>query len=85
MAPLLHAAELRSRELGVGADRVLIQWGVIDEAAYLRRLSRHTGIAFDPHQQFARAAIPLPDDQLVHPAQHGMLPLAVEPQEVVLG
>src|ERR1700712_2890902 len=48
LAPeLLGAAEARARELGVGADRVLIHWGVIDEEAYLRRLAFHTGVAIE--------------------------------------
>ena len=34
LAPqLLRSAELRGRELGIGADQVLIHWGVLDEAA----------------------------------------------------
>src|SRR4051794_21196055 len=48
LAPdLLRAAELRARELGVGADQVLIRQGVIDEDAYLHRLSAHTGIPIE--------------------------------------
>ncbi len=33
--PLLHAAERRSRELNLGADQILIQWGVITEETYV--------------------------------------------------
>ncbi len=40
----LQAATNRSRRLRIGADRVLIDWDVIDEAAYLRRLAAHLGI-----------------------------------------
>src|ERR1700750_2236219 len=44
LAPeLLRAAEARARELGIGADQVLILWGVIDEEAYLRRRGFPTG------------------------------------------
>lgn len=39
----LQAATHRSRRLGLGADRVLIDWGVIDEAAYLGRLAARLG------------------------------------------
>lgn len=35
----LQAATNRSRRLGIGADRVLIDWDVIDEATYLGRLA----------------------------------------------
>jgi hypothetical protein len=48
LAPdLLRRAKTRARELGIGADQVLIRLGIISQAAYLRRLSRHTGIAID--------------------------------------
>ena len=50
LAPeLLRAAEARAKELGIGADRVLILWGVIDEEAYLQRLAFHTGLSFYRH------------------------------------
>jgi len=75
LAPaLLAAAETRSREVGTGADRVLIQWGVIDEAAYLRRLSHHLRISFEPHLYVPRADIFLPDTQLHYAVQQGLLP-----------
>src|SRR5882757_7865895 len=55
LAPeLLGAAETRARELGIGADRVLILWGVIDEEAYLRRLAFHTGIAIENFSEIDR-------------------------------
>ena len=74
-APLLIAAEARSREVGIGADRVLIQWGVIDEAAYLQWLSRHTGIPLAERQELADADIRLHEPHLPHAAEHGLLPL----------
>lgn len=74
-APLLIAAEARSREIGIGADRILIQWGVIDEAAYLQWLSRHTGIPLAERQELADADIRLHKPQLPHAAEHGLLPL----------
>jgi glycosyltransferase XagB len=40
----LQAATNRSRRLGLGADRVLIDWDVIDEATYLGRLAAQLGI-----------------------------------------
>lgn len=68
----------REAEVGTGADRVLIQWGVIDEAAYLRRLSHHLRISFEPHFYVPRADIFLPDTQLHYAlhyaAQQGLLP-----------
>ncbi len=55
LAPeLLRAAEARARKLGIGADRVLIQQGVIDEEAYLKRLAFHTGIAIENFSEIGR-------------------------------
>jgi cellulose synthase/poly-beta-1,6-N-acetylglucosamine synthase-like glycosyltransferase len=72
---LLHAAEARSSELGVGADRVLIQWGIIDEAAYLRHLAQHTGVDIEPLNDISRNQMPLTDDALPQVAANGLLPL----------
>jgi hypothetical protein len=72
---LLRAAEARSRQIGVGADDVLIRSGVIDEDAYLRALSAHTGIAIDPLTTASRDDCCLPDRHLFRAAQHGLLPM----------
>src|SRR4051794_37321194 len=48
LAPeLLRTAEARARQLGIGADQVLIWQGVIDQEAYLRRLAFHTGVTIE--------------------------------------
>src|SRR4051812_28421828 len=76
LAPeLLRAAEARARELGVGADRVLIQWGVIDEEAYLRRLAFHTGFAIESFADIERRDSPLNDHQIADAATLGLIPL----------
>ena len=76
LAPqLLRAAELRRRELGIGADQVLIHWGVIDEAAYLRRLSFHTGVGIANFSGVDRGDSPLTDSQLPFAATFGIIPL----------
>src|SRR4051812_15366560 len=76
LAPeLLRAAEARARELGVGADRVLIQWGVIDEEAYLRRLAFHTGFAIESFADIERRDSPLHDHQIADAATLGLIPL----------
>jgi glycosyltransferase XagB len=72
---LLRAAEARARELGIGADRVLIQWGVIDEEAYLQRLAFHTGIASENFAGIDRRDSPLLDHQIAHAATFGLIPL----------
>lgn len=73
--PLLHAAERRSRELNLGADQILIQWGVISEENYVARLARHLGIGFDDLSTVGRAHCPLADAELPGIAESGILPL----------
>jgi hypothetical protein len=76
LAPeLLRAAEARARELGIGADRVLILWGVIDEEAYLRRLAFHTGIATENFSEIGRRDIPLRNHQILQAAELALIPL----------
>ena len=76
LAPeLLHAAERRGRELDIGADQVLIQWGVIDEVAYLRRLAAHTGIAIENFTDVDRGDSPLGDDHILRAAEFGLVAL----------
>lgn len=72
---LLEAATERSRLIGVGADHVLIQWGVLDEASYLQHLAAHTGVRIDTPSDTFRSDIPLPSEDLPHVIQHGLLPL----------
>jgi cellulose synthase/poly-beta-1,6-N-acetylglucosamine synthase-like glycosyltransferase len=76
LAPeLLRAAEARARELGVGADQVLIQQGAIDEDAYLRRLAFHTGFAIESFADIERGHSPLLDHQIGGAATLGLIPL----------
>jgi cellulose synthase/poly-beta-1,6-N-acetylglucosamine synthase-like glycosyltransferase len=76
LAPeLLRAAELRARELGIGADQVLIQQGVIDEEVYLRRLAFDTGIAIETFTGIDRSDSPLRDHQIAQAAEFGLIPL----------
>jgi cellulose synthase/poly-beta-1,6-N-acetylglucosamine synthase-like glycosyltransferase len=74
---LLAAAERRAAEVGVGADRVLIAAGLIDEDAYLRWLAQSLGVAQEPLGPGAWEACPLNDDRLVDAAMAGLLPLRV--------
>lgn len=55
----LQAATNRSRRLGIDADRVLIDWDVIDEAGYLRRLAAQLGVyvASLDHDDLARCRL----------------------------
>jgi len=72
---LLQAATERSRLIGIGADRVLIQWGVLDEASYLLHLAAHTGVRIDTPSDTFRSDIPLPSEHFPRVVQHGLLPL----------
>ena len=72
---LLRTAEARARELGIGADQVLIRQGVIDEEAYLERLAFHTGIAIEDFSKTGRGDSSLPDRQILQAAELGLIRL----------
>jgi cellulose synthase/poly-beta-1,6-N-acetylglucosamine synthase-like glycosyltransferase len=75
--PTVTAAERRAEQVGIGADRVLILAGTIDEEIYLRLLADNLGIAFEPLDVTARPACPLDDDRLIEAPAAGLLPLKV--------
>lgn len=72
---LLWAAEARSRELGLGADQVLIQWGAIDEAAYVRLLADFLDIRTENFSDAGRSDCPLRDPDVAAAARAGIVPL----------
>jgi hypothetical protein len=61
--------------VGVGAEQALIRSGVIDEHAYLQRLSFRTGLAIETFAETSRADCPLPDHELFRTAEYGLIPL----------
>src|SRR3954465_13556680 len=70
LAPeLLRAAEARARELRIGADRVLILWGVIDEEAYVRRLAFHIGVAIENFSELGRGDSRRRDREILQAAE----------------
>ena len=74
LAPeLLRAAEARARKLGIGADRVLILWGVIDEETYLQRLAFHTGIAIENFSETGHGDCLLRDREILQAAELGLI------------
>jgi cellulose synthase/poly-beta-1,6-N-acetylglucosamine synthase-like glycosyltransferase len=76
LAPqVLKAAELRARELGTGADQVLLRQGVIDEQAWLRRLSYWTGLRIETFAGVDRGDLPLSNSRIATAAGLGMLPI----------
>jgi len=72
---LLAAAEQRSEDIGIGADRVLIQWGIIGEDAYLSHLAMHTGLSIETLDNVSRSDCLLPDGSLHLCARHSILPI----------
>jgi cellulose synthase/poly-beta-1,6-N-acetylglucosamine synthase-like glycosyltransferase len=76
LAPqVLRAAERRARELGTGADQVLIRQGVIDEEAWLRRLSYWTGLGIETFAGVDRDDLPLSDSRIARAAEFSILPV----------
>lgn len=75
---ILAVAELRAAEVGVGADRVLIAQGLIDEETYVEALAHWLGIAFEPLDHRPREACPLADEHLIEAVNVGLLPLAAD-------
>jgi cellulose synthase/poly-beta-1,6-N-acetylglucosamine synthase-like glycosyltransferase len=82
-ADVIAAAEHRAARVGVGADRVLIAAGTLNEESYLRCLGQTLGLVFEPLDDVARAQSPVDDEQLVKAAAVGVLPL-VSNDEIVL-
>jgi cellulose synthase/poly-beta-1,6-N-acetylglucosamine synthase-like glycosyltransferase len=73
---VLAGAEERAAALGLGADRVLIASGALDEETYLRALGDSLGVAFEPLDGIPRAMCPVGDERLIESVANGMLPLA---------
>ena len=73
---LLAIAELRAAEAGVGADRVLITWGLVSEETYVSALTASLGLEFEPLFNIPREQCPLSGEQLIEAAKTGMLPLS---------
>jgi hypothetical protein len=73
---LAENAEWRAARADVGADRVLITWGVISEETYVSALAASLGMAFEPLFTTSREHCPLPDAGLIEAANTGMLPLS---------
>jgi cellulose synthase/poly-beta-1,6-N-acetylglucosamine synthase-like glycosyltransferase len=72
---LLAAAERRAARTGVGADRVLITGGLIDEEDYLHALGEWLGVGFEPLDGIERGCCPIDDARLIGTLATGILPL----------
>jgi hypothetical protein len=73
---VIAIAELRAAEAGVGADRVLITWGLVSEETYVAALTASLGVEFEPLFNIPREQCPLSEEQLIEAANTGMLPLS---------
>ena len=71
----LRNATDRSFTLGIGADRVLIAAGHIDERTYLKRLAQHCGMAVETFSGLTRADVLLDEAHVGHAARHGVVPV----------
>ena len=72
---ILAVAEQRAAEADVGADRVLIAWGVVSEETYVTALAASLGMPLEPLSRAARWQCPLSEPALVEAANTGMMPL----------
>ncbi|MEZ5764955.1 MAG: glycosyltransferase [Xanthobacteraceae bacterium] len=70
---LLRSAAARAAELGIGADQVLLRWGVIDEESYIQRLAASAGLEVEDFRYLGRKDCLLADHQLHRAAESGML------------
>ena len=74
----IAAVERRAVEAGVGAERVLIAAGILEEESYVRLLARSLGLAFEPLDRLDRRSCPLDDRRLLEAAKTGLLPFLIE-------
>lgn len=72
---IIAAAEQRARDIGMGADRVLICADAITEEAYLQALAGSLGTTYDRLDGLTRADIPLSDGELIRAAAAGLMPI----------
>jgi cellulose synthase/poly-beta-1,6-N-acetylglucosamine synthase-like glycosyltransferase len=74
----VRAVEERAARLRVGADRVLVAAGMLNEDDYLKRLGGSLGVAFETLDGTARSSCPVSDERLIESATAGLLPLTVD-------
>jgi glycosyltransferase XagB len=73
--PIIAAAEQRARQIGLGAERVLICADAITEDGYLAALASSLGTIFHSLDETPRSACPLSDNELIQAASAGLMPL----------
>ncbi len=69
----LIAATRLARQVGTGADQVLIHRGLIREADYLARFAAHTGLAIEKLDRVYRDDVAMSDRDFLAAAAHGAI------------
>ncbi len=72
---VVAGAEARALKVGVGADRVLIDAGVMSEEEYIRALAQWLHLPFETLEHMPRALCPLSDAGLLTAARTPILPV----------
>jgi hypothetical protein len=80
----LAAVERRAIEVGVGADRVLIAAGIVDEDSYTDALAHWLGLEYETFEHRNRKSCPLDDRHLMTAARTGLLPLIIDGEFVLV-
>ena len=80
---ILAAATERAHALDVGADRVLMAAGVIDEETYVRALAAWLGLDFEALDHRRRSECPLSEEQLIEAGRTGVLPIGPKGAEAL--
>ena len=81
--PILSAARDRALALNVGADRVLMAAGLIEEEPYVHALAASLGLDFEPLDRLRRSECPLPDDRMIEASRTGVLPIGPKGDEAL--
>jgi cellulose synthase/poly-beta-1,6-N-acetylglucosamine synthase-like glycosyltransferase len=76
--------ERRAIDLGIGAERVIIAAGILDEETYLRALARWLGWGYEDFSSRDRASCLLSDAQLLNTARTGLLPFMIDGRPVLV-
>jgi hypothetical protein len=79
---VIAEVERRATRSHVGADRVLIAGGFMDEDRYFHALCGWLGLAYETFAERGREACPLDDYQLVEAAKSGLLPLVIDEESI---
>jgi hypothetical protein len=79
---VIAAIEQRAAEIGIGAERVLIAAGFMDEDNYIYALSRSLGFEYEMFEDRERTCCPLGDQRLLLAAKVGLLPLIIADKEI---